>query len=171
MRCPVCKERVKRNELYCWRCRALVAEKDKDIRFINNGFKKIFSECENLERNVGRFSGTIFRRHTFSEQGLIEQMEKIRAFAAKIRADIESWARHKKLTERIRIFYNENAGALQERLDGIREAVENRQPALWERICRIFQVLYRVVVEKILPVITFRLIPGKNPFKELGGGI
>jgi hypothetical protein len=148
-----------------------VAEKDRDIQFINRGFKKIFAECENLMKDVGRYRGVMFRRHAFSEESLMGKMEKIQSFAVKIRTDIENWARHKRLNERIRMFYNRNAGELQEQLDEIREEIETRQPTLWEKICGIFHALYRIVVEKILPVITFRLIPGQNPFKKIGEDI
>jgi hypothetical protein len=66
------------------------------------------------------------------------------------------------------MFYNENARELRDRLDEIRAAVEQRQPTLWEQICHVFQVLYKFVVEKLLPVITFRLIPGRRRFGEIG---
>jgi hypothetical protein len=66
------------------------------------------------------------------------------------------------------MFYNENARELRDRLDEIRAAVEQRQPTLWERVCGFFNTLYKFVVEKLLPVITFRFIPGRRRFSEIG---
>jgi hypothetical protein len=171
MRCPVCKERVKHKDLYCWRCHTLIDEKDKDLQFINNGFKKVFGECENLEKDIGRFHGSIMRRHAFTEENLVSRIDKIKSFANKIRSDIVSWADRKKLSDKIREFYNENARNLQERLEELKAAIYIRKPTSWEKICQVFNALYLFVVEKILPILSFRLIPGKNPLKELGGGI
>jgi hypothetical protein len=91
-------------------------------------------------------------------------MDRIKSFAGKIRDDVNRWETAGKLLYRLRMQYNENAEAVQNRVFMINQAIHDRKPTLWELIGRFFRRLYRSVVE-LLPKIFQKLIAGpKNKF-------
>lgn len=161
MRCPLCKERVKWRAVKCRFCGTVVDRKTEEIQFIKNGFDKIEAECNNLEKKVLMRCGFIIRWHMFSEEELFACIEKIENFARKIRSDIENWNETKSPVKRlkffnnesVKLFFNENARRLQDRLCGIQDMIQIRHPTIWERIGSAFKAFYFHLVERLLPLI------------------
>ena len=154
MKCPLCKERIKRNAVTCHFCGTVVDQKTERIQYIKNGFDKIEVECGNLEKRITAVKGFIISWHKFSEKTLYEYLEKIKAFAMKIRSDVDSRKDKKSQQETILLFYNEKVKRLQERLEQLEDLIEWRHPTTWERVRDNFKEFFILIVEKLLPFIT-----------------
>jgi len=179
MKCPLCKEHIKRNSVKCRFCGTIVDKKTEEIQYIKNGFDKIEAECSNVEKQVSKRSGFIIRWHKFSEEELLEKIEKIETFARKIKADIENWKEMKKPIlslkvfndDSVKLFYNENARRLHERLERLQEMIQFRHPTVWERIGKVFKIFYFHVVERLLPLITGKMSLGFKRQNKIPGNI
>ena len=179
MKCPLCKEHIKRNAVKCRFCGTIVDKKTEEIQYIKNGFDKIEAECSNLEKQVSKLSGFIIFWHKFSEEELLGQIEKIETFARKIKADIENWKEARKpifsiqpfKNDSVKLFYNENTRRLHERLERLQEMIQFRHPTVWERIGSVFRAFYFHVVEGLLPLITGRVSLGLKRQNKIPGTI
>ena len=131
------------------------------LSYLESGFEKINGELADLERKVHLVIGLVFRRHKYTVDDLMDsdQMNRIQSFAGKIKDDVKRWEAAGKLPHRLKMLYNENAESVQERLRMINHAIQERKPAIWEKVGGFFRRLYRAIVE-LLPVICQRLIFG-----------
>jgi hypothetical protein len=171
VKCPLCKERIKRNAIKCRFCGTIVDKKTEEIQFIKNGFDKIEAECKTLEKLIFKRSGFIVRWHRFSEDELLSYIAKIENFARKIKADIENWKESKKPEESVQRFYNENARRLHDRLAQLQDLIQLRHPTLWERLGTIFRAFYFHLVEKLLPLIGCGIKLGYKRQNKIPGSI
>jgi hypothetical protein len=160
-----------KNALRCKRCNSLIEKDGQETRFIKNGFAKINSECDALERESFELTGSIFKRHKYSEEELLTHMEKIKSFAQKIHDDVACWNMPSGLSQWIKALYNQNTEALQERLSNIMERIRIRRPTVWERIGKIFISFYQFIAEKLLPMITGKFSLGYRKQGRIPGTV
>ncbi|WP_461256773.1 hypothetical protein [Treponema sp. R80B11-R83G3] len=59
--------------------------------------------------------------------------------------------------------FNRKAGEVYERLESLHEMIVLRLPTWWEKVC----ILFKRVLEKLLPFLSFKLIAGKKAPQEL----
>jgi hypothetical protein len=133
------------------------------MRYLKNGFAKIDKECDAMEGKINARIGIVFVRHQYSEDELRRAAGRIESIAEKIRDDIERWEAANQLSERIELLYNQMADAAHERLEELCGMIERRAPTVWEKVCSVFIR----IVEKLLPMISFRLIPGFKKTKPI----
>jgi hypothetical protein len=133
------------------------------MRYLKNGFAKIDKECDAMESKINARIGRVFVRHQYSEEELRWAADRIESIAEKIRDDIERWETANQLSERIELLYNQMADASHERLSELCCMIERRVPTVWEKVCSVFTR----IVEKLLPMISFRFISGFKKTKPL----
>jgi len=171
MKCLFCKIRNRKNLVKCQFCDYFLAssqEMGKTLAYLENGFGRINEELDDIERKVNQVVGLVFRRHRYTVEGLLDssQMNRIKSLAGKIKDDITRWDTAGKLPYRLKVFYNENAESVQNRMRMINQTIQDRNPTLWEKVGGFFRQLYRIVVE-LLPMIFQKLLFGQRP-KALG---
>lgn len=161
MRCLFCKIRNKYKRLKCQSCDYFLNTREikEGYDYLESGFAKINDELDNLEEKVHIVIGIIFRRHRYTAEDLLDskQMDRIKSFAEKIKDDMKLWETSGKLSYSLKMFYNENAESVQERLRMINQTIQYRKPTLWERVGGFFRRLYRAIVE-LLPTMFQRLL-------------
>jgi hypothetical protein len=162
MKCLFCNLRNKEKSLRCRYCKHNLYNANDGIEYVKNGFSRVFRECDTLEKKVNELTGAVFKRHAYTGDELLESehFNKIESFSGKIKDDIERWGTVKKLSVRIYSLYNENVREVHERLDRIIQKITNRKPTGWEKLCEVFRAFFRFIKEKVLPVISFNLLPG-----------
>jgi hypothetical protein len=154
MRCLFCVFRNKKNSVKCNFCDYYL-EKNREMKsglaYLENGFNRVFLECDAIEEKVGVITGFVFKRHKYSVDELLESghMEKIDAFCAKIKDDVDRWEAAGKLSLRLKLLYNEKALEVRGRVDRLNYMVRERQPTFWERIAVFFQHIYHAVVRRL----------------------
>jgi len=165
MRCLFCKIRNKYKRLKCQSCNYFLNTREikEEFDYLENGFAKINDELDNLEEKVHIVIGIIFRHHRYTAEDLLDskQMDRIKSLAGKIKDDINRWESAGKLSYRLKMFYNENAESVQDRLRMINQTIQYRKPTLWERVGGFFRRLYRAIVE-LLPALFQRLLIGRK---------
>jgi hypothetical protein len=171
MRCLFCKIRNSKNSVKCQFCDYYLEsshEMRKTLAYLENGFGRINDELDDIEGKVNLVVGMVFKRHRYTAEGLLDssQMNRIKSLAGKIKDDVSLWDTAGKLPYRLKIFYNENAESVQNRLRTINQTIQDRNPTLWEIVGGFFRRLYKIVVE-LLPSIFQRLLFGQRP-KVLG---
>jgi hypothetical protein len=161
MKCIFCRFRNKEQSPKCRYCKYNPYNANDGIEYVKNGFTRIFRECDTLEEKVNKLTGIMFKRHFYSSDDLLESdhFSKIESFSGKIKDDIERWGTANKLSARIYSFYNENAREVHDRMERIMHKIWNRKPTGWERLCEVFVSFFRFLKEKILPLMSFKLIP------------
>jgi hypothetical protein len=155
MRCPFCKERIKKGAKKCKHCHSIFDDSQNakgGLSYLENGFAKIEEECDALEEKVNIIIGAIFKRHKYSEDDLLSSghMDKIKSFAGKISDDVNRWEEAGQFSFRLRLLYNENAQAVQSRVSIINRMIRERQPTLSEKVGEAFTRLYKTIL-KLLP--------------------
>jgi hypothetical protein len=171
MRCPYCKERIKKDAVRCKHCHASIGTVNNengnadDLRYLQNGFSKINQECDAIEENIRATTGFVFVKHQYSEEELWESSERIESFIEKMKDDLDQWDAENRLSQRTRLVFNQKAQAVYERLEKIRLLIQEREPTLWEKICSVF----RRIFDKLLPMLSFRLVSGSKKTKLLAG--
>jgi hypothetical protein len=166
MRCPYCKERIKNQAVRCKHCHSSIGagnNHDDGIRYLQNGFAKINDECDAIEDRINTRTGFIFIHHQYSEEELWTATGRIESFAEKIRDDLEQWESFGQLSPRIRLIYNQKVEAVHERLETLHAMIQMREPTWWEKVCAVF----RRIAEKLLPLLSFRLIQGVKSQKQI----
>jgi hypothetical protein len=167
MRCPYCKERIKRKALICKHCHADLTKSPEEqrkqddegtMRYLQNGFNKVNSELDKLEEKVEAKTGILmFTTHTYSEDDLMMHASRIESFIEKIRSDLEMWNSSRPLSDRIQFAYSEYAEESSDRLNDVSCRIQERTPTIWERVGGFF----KMIASKLLPLFSFRLIAGK----------
>jgi hypothetical protein len=166
LRCPYCKERIKKGAVRCKHCHSSISNGNTDddgITYLQNGFVKINKECDAIEGKVNVQTGFIFTRYQYPAEELWRAVGRIESFAEKIRDDVERWSSADQLSQRIRFIYNREAEAVHERLEELHAMMEQREPTLWEKICSVF----RRIAEQLLPLLSFRLVSKVNDPKRI----
>jgi tetrahydromethanopterin S-methyltransferase subunit G len=153
MRCPICREWIKRGALKCKHCHSVLVDSEEDIGYLKAGFARIHRECETLETKVNLIAGKIFKHHRYSEDELLhaEELSRIESFGGKIKDDVNRWRSANQMSDRILQLYNDEAEELHERLDQIFEMIRLRTPTLWDKVGAAFSRFYKMVIE-LLPV-------------------
>jgi len=167
----MCKKWIKRKTVICKYCHVIIDHGNKGIQFIETGFSKIENECKELERNISIKIGFAIRWHKYCSEDLIKHMDKIESIAGKIKDDLMNWGKANKISDEIKKLYNEKANNLYERLDLIQDLIYRRKPTGWEAFCDVFAQFFKVITEKLLPFISFKLIPKPVIAKALTPGI
>jgi hypothetical protein len=168
MRCPYCKERVKKGALRCKHCHAGIGGTEAGgdgVGYLQNGFDKINSECDAIEDKINVRTGIIFIRHQYTADELWQMCGRIESFAEKIRDDIEQWDAAGQLPQHIKLIYNHKAEDVHERLEMIAATIEQREPTLWEKVCSFF----KRITAKLLPLFNFKLVSGTKDKKFIAG--
>jgi hypothetical protein len=171
MRCPYCRERIKKGALLCKHCHSVISEgsdanlngNDEGIRYLKIGFNKIHVECDNIEERINERTGLIFVKHQYSSDELIEATRRIESFIGKMKDDLEQWEAAKKLTQQVRQTFNNKAREVRHRLESINRLIEEREPTWWESVCDVFQRIF----EKLLSIFSVKLIVGKPKQKRI----
>jgi chromosome segregation ATPase len=165
VRCPYCKERIRKGAVRCKHCHAdtrantgdAAASKDEGIRYLQNGFNKIASECNEIEDRINARTGMIFIRHEYTADDLLEATNRIESFVEKMENDLEDWEAANKLTQQVRQIFNKKAGEVCQRLESLHQMIERRQPTWWEVVCDVF----KRILAKLFPFLTVKLVAGK----------
>jgi len=161
MRCLFCRIRNKYKRLKCQSCNYFLNTKEmrEGLGYLESGFARINEELDGLEEKVHLVIGIIFRRHKYTADDLLDsnQMERIKSLAGKIKDDVNRWDSAGKLSRRLKMFYNENAESVQERLRMINQTIQERKPTLWEKVGGFFRRLYLAIV-RLLPTMFQRLL-------------
>jgi hypothetical protein len=171
MRCPYCKERIKKDAVRCKHCHSSIGAVNNengntdDLRYLQNGFSKINQECDAIEDNIKATTGFVFVKHQYSEDELGESVERIESFVEKMQDDLDEWDAGNRLPQRTRLVFNQKAQAVYERLERIKLLIQEREPTLWEKICAVF----RRIFEKLLPMFSVRLVSGVKGKKMIAG--
>jgi hypothetical protein len=169
MRCPYCKERIKTGAVLCKHCHSAIGAdgkatvNDDGIRYLQNGFGKVNAECDAIEQRIDARTGFVFTKHQYSDDDLLEAVMRINSFVKKMRDDLEEWEAINRLSQQVKVAFNKKAGEVQERLELIQMKIEQREPTWWEKICSVF----RQIVSKLLPFLSFKLIAGTKQPKIL----
>jgi hypothetical protein len=171
MRCLFCKIRNRKDSVKCQFCDYFLASSPgmrKTLAYLENGFGKINDELGDIEGKVNQVVGLIFKRHKYTAEDLLDssQMNRIKSLAGKIKDDIARWDAAGKMPYRLKVFYNENAESVQNRLRMINQTIQSRKPTLWEKVGGFFRRLYKIIVE-LLPSIFQGLLFGQKP-KAIG---
>lgn len=166
MRCPMCKERIRKDAIKCRHCHSILDDSlnvRDGLSYLENGFAKIEEECDALEEKVNIVIGAVFKRHKYSADDLLGSghIDKIKSFAGKIKDDVDRWEEAGQLSFRLRLLYNEKAQAVQARVSTINRMIQEREPTLWEKIGEAFTRLYKAILE-LLPLIVRRLLTSKK---------
>jgi hypothetical protein len=166
MRCPYCKERIKTGAVRCKHCHSVIGSDGKQtvtddgIRYLQNGFKKVYAECDAIEDRIDVRTGFIFNKHQYSEDDLFEAAMKINSFVEKMRDDLEEWEAANQLSQQVKAAFNNKAAGVQRRLEVIQMKIEQREATWWEKVCAVF----KQIVAKLLPFLSFKLVTGtKKP--------
>jgi len=138
-------------------------EMREGLGYLKNAFARINNELDDLEGKVHIVIGSVFKRHKYSAEDLLDssQMNRIKSLAGKIKDDVSLWESAGKLPHRMKIFYNDNAESVQHRMSMINRMIQDRKPTLWESVGGFFHSLYRAIVE-LLPVICQTLLFGRR---------
>jgi hypothetical protein len=166
MRCLFCKIRNKKNSAKCQFCDYFLdssPEARKTLAYLENGFEKINAELEDIEGKVNQIIGKVYKRHRYTAEDLLDssQINRIQALAGKIKDDVALWEAAGKLPYRLKIFYNENAESVQNRMRVINRTIQDRKPTLWERVGSFFRRLYCIIAE-LRPVMGQRRLAGQG---------
>ena len=164
MKCLFCGIRKKMNLTKCKFCEHYDSQEMLEgLGYLKNAFARIDNELDDLEGKVHVVIGSLFKRHKYSAEDLLDslQMNRIKSLAGKIKDDVSLWESAGKLLYRMKIFYNDNTETVQNRLRMINQMIQERKPTLWESVGGFFRSLYRAIVE-LLPVICQTLLFGRK---------
>jgi hypothetical protein len=171
MRCPFCHERIKKGAVKCKHCHS-VLDDSQDVKdgmnYLKNGFAKIEETLDGIEAKVNVITGMVFRHHKYSASDLINSADinKVKAFAGKIKDDVERWESAGQLTFRLKLLYNQKSQELQDRLAKINRMIQEREPTVWEKVGSFFRQLFSIVLE-VLPLFFHWLLPSPLSSKRL----
>lgn len=170
IRCPFCKERVKKGAIRCKHCHSGIANgnnasnsNDEGIKYLQNGFKKINSECDAIEDRIRARTGFIFIKHQYSSDELYEAASRIESFVEKMSDDIEMWDSANQLNQQVKLQFSRKAQEIYRRLESLQFSIENREPTWWEKVSTVF----KRILSKILPFLSFKLVTGRKPPREI----
>jgi hypothetical protein len=168
VRCPYCKERVKKGAVRCRHCQSSIGNgigggNDESVKYLQNGFNKVTAECDEIEEKINVRTGLVFTRHQYSDNELMEAAGRIESYVEKMSDDLGMWESAGKLNQQAKLYFNKRAEEIYRRLEALHFAVERRNPTWWEKVCDVF----KRILEKILPFLSFKLIAGKNTPKEI----
>jgi tetrahydromethanopterin S-methyltransferase subunit G len=173
MRCPICREWIKRGAQKCKHCYSVLVDAQEDIGYLKAGFARIHRECDTLETKVNLIIGKIFKRHRYSEDELLNagELARIESFSGKIRDDVNQWKLANQISERMREFYNDEVETVHDRLDQIIEMIHERTPTLWDKVGAALSRFYKTVIG-LLPLFVRSVLPmGKQKLFEKKGRI
>jgi hypothetical protein len=159
--CPYCKERIKSGAVRCKHCHANLegngnasARQDDDgIRYLQNGFAKIDSECAAIEENMKLRTGLVFVKHQYSGDELINAVNQIESFVEKMRADLYGWESVNKLSQQVKSLFEEKAEEVYHRLESLCVLIEQREPTWWEKA----KVIARRILEKLFSLFSIAI--------------
>jgi len=171
MRCPYCRERIKKGAVLCKHCNSAIGEgakavssqNDDAIRYLQNGFNKIYAECDTIEERINERTGFIFIKHQYSSDELIEATGRIESFIEKMKDDLDQWESAQNLSLQVRQAFNKKAEDVYHRLESINRLVEEREPTWWEAVCDVFQR----IIAKLFSFFSVKLIVGKPIQKKI----
>ena len=172
-KCPYCNERIKRKAVLCKHCRSNISagkgnpsreSNDEESRYLQNGFRKILSECDSIEDKIRLRTGLIFVKHQYSSDDLNYALSKIESFVEKMRADLDEWDEAGKLTQQIKNSFNMKAREVYGRLETLQFEIERREPTFWEKV----RDTVKRIFQKLFSFFNFKLIAGKGSKKQLG---
>jgi hypothetical protein len=166
--CPYCKEKIKRSAVRCKHCQASLGgdgdatvrqnEEDiKGIQYLENGFSKIYSECEKIEEKMKLQTGFVFIKHQYSSDELCYAVSRIESFVEKMRDDLDEWESVSKLSGHVRFLFNKKAEEAYGRLESLHYLIEQREPTWWEKV----KGIVKRIVEKLLSIFPLDMIAGK----------
>ena len=171
IKCPYCKERVKKKAVRCKHCKASLGGKentskeanDEGLQYLQNGFNKINAECDIIEQKINARTGFIFITHQYSNDDLYVAIGKIKSFVGKMKADLDEWESVKKLSGQVKAVFNRKAGEAYRRLEAIQYEIERREPTFWEKVRSVFKIIF----ETLIPFLSFRLVSGESAPKAI----
>jgi hypothetical protein len=174
MRCPYCKERIRKGAVRCKHCHAVIGNDgntasstaDDGFKYLQNGFAKIYSECEAIEDKIKMRTGLVFVKHQYTSDDLLEAISRIESFVEKMRDDLGEWESANKLAAQVKDLFNRKAEDVYHRLESLHVEIERREPTWWEKV----SVFFSRIFEKLFTFFTFKLISGKLDPKEIGVG-
>jgi len=146
---------------FCKHCRS---KKDEGLRYLENGFARIHTEADILEKKIDGMTGILLKRHRYSADELMNSghFEHIESIAGKIKSDIDNWQRMGKLSTKVKEAYNNSVDEVQNRIGHIIQRIEQRKPTAWETLKGFFSRLFKAIA-KILPKFVVRFF---QPQKE-----
>jgi hypothetical protein len=171
MKCPYCKEWIRKGAVLCKHCHSAIdgngnavsSGNEEGIKYLQNGFNKIYAECDTIENRIKERTGFVFIKHQYSSDELIEATIRIDSFIEKMKSDIEEWEAANKLAQQVRQVFNKKAGEAYQRLESLHRMIESREPTWWEVVCDVFQR----ILEKLFSFFSVKLIAGKPRQKSI----
>jgi hypothetical protein len=164
-KCPYCKEKIHKGAMLCkhcqtsleWNQNASTQQTDVGIRHLQNGFAKINSECETIEKKMKLQTGFVFIKHLYSSDELLYALSKIESFVERMRDDLDEWESMSKSSQQIRFLFNQKANETYHRLESLHSLIEQREPTWWEKVKSIF----KRIVDKLLSIFPLEMIARK----------
>jgi hypothetical protein len=170
VRCPYCKERIRKGAIRCKHCHSSIGTNtdsldvnDGNAGYLRSAFARINTECEAIEKRIAARTGFVFTRHRYSDDELYEAAGRIESFVEKVSDDLDRWEVAKKLSDDVKLVFSRKASELYQRLEMIHMKIQQRRSTLWETICTVF----RRILSKILPFLSFKLVTGSRQPEEI----
>jgi hypothetical protein len=164
-KCPYCKELIKEEAIRCKHCHANLEENanapvqktDEGIRYLQNGFEKINSECETIEEKMKLRTGFVFVKHQYSSDELFYAITKIESFVEKMKDDLNALEAANNSSWQVRFQFNIKAEETYHRLESLHSLIEQREPTWWEKV----KVILKRIFAKLLSIFPLEMMTGK----------
>jgi len=164
-KCPYCKELIKRSAILCKHCNANLGsnenyfkqQKDEGIRFMQNGFAKINSECDAIEEKMELRTGLVFIKYQYSSEDLFSALNRVKTYLEKMSDDLDEWVIVNKANQKVKSLFEKKAEETYQRMESLYAFIEQREPTWWEKVKEIFKWIFG----KLLSYISVNMMAGK----------
>lgn len=137
--------------------------------YLEKAFTRLNAKVDNLYQMKDEKKHVFFIEwHKYSPEELFHsrEYESIISAVEKIADDINYWKENNELGIGIRNTYNVNRDLLEDRLLDFNDAIEHREPTVWEKIGNFFRTLVAFVVNE-LPKLWNGLMLAADKFKDV----
>lgn len=127
-------------------------EENEKITYMGVAFKKIDGKVDELFEMKDKKKKFLFVTwHEYTAEKLFSSSiyNSIQSYILKIKDDIDNWENAGQLDSKIRTVYNANRDCLENRIDDLKEALEKREPTIWEKIGSFFKSFIKFIADNL----------------------
>ncbi len=127
-------------------------DENSRINYMGAAFTKIDKKVDDLFEMKDKKKKFLFVTwHQYTAEKLFESAtyNSIQSYILKIKDDIDNWENAGELVPAIRTVYNANRDLLEERILDLKEAVEKREPTIWEKIGNFFKGFIKFIADNL----------------------